>query len=287
MTTDSVQPTRPTTEARASAPAAVLAPPWPAGLADLREGPYRVTFARSATDLERLQRLRFEVFNRELGEGLQASWTQGLDADPFDPVCHHLMLVDRATEQVLGTYRLQTLEMARAARGLYCDQEFDLAGLAEAVTGGVELGRACIAAEHRNGSALFALWRGLAAYLTWSGKRYLFGCCSLTSQDEGAAWSLHRWLASAGHVHPRWSAPVRAPHRCILPAAGERPLQVALPRLFGTYLRHGARVCSEPAIDREFRTIDWLVVLDARGLPARLWRLFFAGLAASPLEVGR
>ena len=67
----------------------VLGAPWtgadepcasPAGVAELREGRYRVTFARTRADLERVLRLRFEVFNRELGEGLSESWLTGLDA---------------------------------------------------------------------------------------------------------------------------------------------------------------------------------------------------------------
>jgi putative hemolysin len=152
----------------------------------------------------------------------------------------------------------------------------------------VELGRACILREHRQGSALFALWRGLAAYLSWSGKRYLFGCCSLTSQDPREGVALQRALERGGHVHPRLSAPALASHACADP--GGAPVgpagEAELPKLFGTYLRYGAKVVSGPALDREFRTIDWLVVLDARGLPARLWRLFFTGLLGSPAEIG-
>lgn len=38
------------------------------------------------------------------------------------------------------------------------------------------------------------------------------------------------------------------------------------PKLFQSYLNYGAKVCSEAAIDRVFKTIDYLVILDIEEL---------------------
>jgi putative hemolysin len=252
--------------------------PHPPGIAERREGRYRVAFARTKADLAEVLSLRFEVFNRELGEGLASSWLTGLDQDVFDSHCHHLMLVDERRDEVVGTYRLQTAAMARAGAGFYSATEFELTALAPRFEHCVELGRACIRKDHRNGTALFALWRGLAAYLAWSKKHAFFGCCSLTSQDPRAGLRLAEELELGGHVSAELCLPSRAPYRCDA-AAGALANEVALPTLFGTYLRHGARVISEPALDKSFGTIDWLVYLDLADLPTRLRRLFFAGLA--------
>jgi putative hemolysin len=254
----------------------------PAGLAPFVEGGFRLRFARDAADLEALQRLRFEVFNRELAEGLAESWTTGLDRDPIDATCHHLMLCARSGA-VVGTYRMQTLEQANAGAGLYCDGEFDLAPLRARVEHGVELGRACIVREHREGNALFALWRGLAAYLAWSRKRWLFGCCSLTSRVPAEGRALWRLLDAQGHVDHEHQAPVRAAYACESSEVVGAP---KVPRLFRTYLRHGGKVCSGPALDHAFGTIDYLMVLDARAVPPKLWHLFFGGLLPSPQQVG-
>ena len=51
---------------------------------------------------------------------------------------------------------------------------------------------------------------------------------------------------------------------------------IKLPKLFRTYLRYGSKVCSPPAIDREFGTIDFLVLLDTHELSERSRRIFFA-----------
>jgi putative hemolysin len=233
---------------------------------ELRQGRYRLRFARGAADVERAQRLRFEVFNRELGEGLAESWSIGRDADEFDPICDHLLLEDAASGELAGTYRMQTHAMAAAGRGFYSAREFALESLpAEVGAASVELGRACIARSHRHGRALVALWRGIAEYVRLTGQRFLFGCCSLTSQSQAEGWALHAALAHRGAVHPELHVAARAGFDCLRPdAAAAAP---AAPPLLDMYLRAGARVVSDPALDREFGTVDFLVLLDIAALP--------------------
>ena len=51
-----------------------------------------------------------------------------------------------------------------------------------------------------------------------------------------------------------------------------------LPKLFHTYLRIGAKVCGEPAIDREFKTIDFFVLFDVETIEERYYQMFFSSL---------
>lgn len=131
----------------------------------------------------------------------------------------------------------------------------------------VEIGRACVAKEHRNGRVLHLLWRGLARYLERAGAHVLFGCCSLTSQDEAEGRATHEYLRSAGALHSVLRVHPRAGRECIA-AAATIPTVRRVPALFQAYLDLGAKVLGPPAIDREFRTIDWLVLLDIRELGA-------------------
>lgn len=237
------------------------------------DGHYRVRFAEDAEDLDAVLRLRYEVFNLELGEGLAESLATGRDEDRFDTVCDHLLVEDLSTCRVVGTYRIQTAEMAAAGHGFYSAGEFDLAPLDSILPRAVELGRACIAREHRNRRVLFLLWRGLAEYLVASGKTMLFGCCSLTSQDPAEAMRVWDHLAENGFVDPARRAPVQ-PAYAIPPIESDRA-EVRLPTLFATYLRFGASVCGGPAIDRAFSTIDYLVLLDVARFDDRTWSMFF------------
>jgi putative hemolysin len=247
----------------------------PAGA--IEHGRYRVRFARRAGELDSVLRLRYQVFNLELGEGLAASAATGRDEDAFDAACHHLVVED-AAGAVIGTYRMQTAAMAAGALGFYSAGEFDLSGLpAEVVARSVEVGRACIAREHRNRQVLFLLWKGLARYLAATGTRYLFGCCSLTSQDPAEGLRVMAYLAHRGRLHPRYAVAPRPGLECSGDAAAVAadPAAIELPSLFRTYLRYGALVCGPPAIDFEFKTIDFLVLLDSAGLDPRSRALFF------------
>jgi putative hemolysin len=238
------------------------------------DGPYRLRFASDARDLDRVLRLRFGVFNLELAEGLASSFDSGRDEDEFDAVVHHLIVEERSSGDVVGTYRLQTGEMAAAHRGFYSSAEYDLARFpAETLAQSIEIGRACIARPHRNRQVLFHLWKGLAEYLITNRKRFLFGCCSITSQDPAVGMRAARQLRDAGQAHPAIHVGARDEYACtgVEPATSE----VEIPILFRTYLRHGAKVISEPALDRRFGTVDFLVLLDVRDMAARSFELYF------------
>ncbi len=251
----------------------------PAG--ELHAGAYRLRFARTAEDIDRLLALRFEVFNLELGEGLDASYATGRDTDDFDRGCHH-MLVEQTDGTMIGTYRMQTAAMAARGKGFYSALEYDLDALPRSVLDeSAEIGRACIHRRHRKRTVLFLLWQGLARYLVHNRLRYLFGCCSLTSQNEAEGLRLYLQLRNAGRVHPEIDVPPLANTRCRASAdlIAHGP-EVEIPPLFATYLRYGALVCSRPAIDRDFKTIDYLVLMDTAALSRRV-RLIF-GLDQPP-----
>jgi putative hemolysin len=245
----------------------------------LEAGRYVVHFAHREEELRAVLRLRYRVFNLEMGEGLEASRETGMDWDAFDPFCHHLMVTDRQSGEVVGTYRLQTDSMAHAHQGFYSDGEFDLSALPEEVhSSSVELGRACIALAHRNRQVLFLLWKGLAMYLSHNRRRFLFGCSSLTSQDPRDGLRMLRYLDAKGHLHPTLEVPPRAGFECRMDAqvaAEEDTQEVDVPSLFRTYLRYGAKICGAPAIDREFKTIDFLMLFDLESLDERRYKLFF------------
>lgn len=256
-------------------------PPHPESLpvGVIQHGRYRVRFATSHDELDSILRLRYRVFNLEMGEGLAQSALTERDEDPFDETCHHLLVEHEGTGGIIGTYRMQTGAMAESGVGFYSAGEFDLAGLpAPIVARSIEVGRACIAREHRNRQVLFLLWKGLARYMGVNHKRYLFGCCSLSTLDPAEGQRVMRHLEHRGSLHPELTVLPRPGFECAMSAAGaagdtEEPAD--LPSLFRTYLRYGAWVCGPPAIDREFKTIDFLVLFDVEAMEPRSYRLFF------------
>jgi putative hemolysin len=248
-------------------------------------GRYRARFACDSGDIERAQRLRYEVFNLELGEGLSESRLTGLDRDRFDDQCHHLLVEDLREDRVVGTYRLQTSAMAAAGHGFYTAQEFDLSAWSGSVLAhSVEIGRAAIAKQHRAGLVLLLLWQGLGAYAIMNRLRYLFGCCSITSQDPAEAARVLEYLRSCGYAHPNLPAEPTPAYDCSEHMESKEGWErTTLPILFRTYLRYGARVCGRPAIDREFKTIDYLTLLDLKELdPQTILRRFAVDIRETP-----
>ncbi len=168
--------------------------------------------------------------------------------------------------------------MAEAFDGFYSEDEFDLSGLpADILSNAIEVGRAVVAADYRNQKVLFLLWRGLAAYMQKNAKRYLFGCCSLTSQDPADGKWVMDYLREHDHCHPQHVVRPQPDWVCYEPGfdPGPPPEPVKLPKLFRTYMRYGAKVCGPPAIDRKFKTIDYLVLLDVDELDGVTRALFF------------
>ncbi|MBI1762764.1 MAG: GNAT family N-acetyltransferase [Acidobacteria bacterium] len=262
-----------------------IAPPsWPRATPPLalQTERYALSLTQTAAELDAVLRLRFAVFNLEMGEGLAASYQTGRDEDEFDRQCQHLIVRDRQNGAIVGTYRLQTNEMAAAGRGFYSATEFDLTQLpARVLAQSLELGRACIAQQHRHTEVLLLLWRGIAAYLQHTGKQYVFGCCSVTSQDARAAWSLTRQLAQGGHLDKGLFVPPQPGFECELEedaltvGQGAAAPEAQMPKLLRSYLRFGAKVCGPPAIDREFKTIDFFVLFDVTVLDGRAQQLLF------------
>jgi putative hemolysin len=231
----------------------------------LTRGRYQAAFAVSPRCIEAAQRLRFEVFNLELGEGLSESWVSGLDRDDFDDQMHHLVLIDTESGAIVGTYRLQTWRQAEAQQGLYSAMEYDLSPLARHADEVVELGRACIGRDHRCPTAITRLWMGIRMFLRLFEHRYLFGCCSITTTDPDDGWRALKTLRAQGCLHPELFLQPLPQCSCGTPAREFDPdlgPALKLPKLFRTYVRLGTQVISAPAVDREFGTVDFLVLLD-------------------------
>ncbi|GKQ39726.1 GNAT family N-acetyltransferase [Streptomyces sp. A012304] len=235
---------------------------------------YTVSLARDEADVRAAQRLRHDVFAGEMG-ALLTSAQPGLDIDPFDAYCDHLLVRDADTGQVVGTYRLLPPERAAVAGRLYSEGEFDLAPLDGIRPGLVEVGRSCVHPDHRDGAVIGLIWAGIARYMVDHGHEWLAGCCSIPLADGGAlaagAWE---------RVRDKHLAPEEYRVRPLLPwvprADVPPPARTELPALLRGYLRLGAWVCGEPAHDTDFGVADLYVLLSMRRVNPRYLRHFLS-----------
>lgn len=252
----------------------------PGGMTDA--DPIQVVWARDQDEVRQAQRLRFQVFAGEMGARLQTR-VPGHDIDIFDDFCEHLLVRDRNTHQVLGTYRVLTPAQARRIGSTYSDTEFDLTRLRSLRDNMVEIGRSCVHPDHRQGRVIMALWGALAAFMVDNRLDTMIGCASIPMQIHGADGLIGGGHAAASiwnqlRQHHLASITYQVRPRLPLPVEDlDGDLDVQAPALIRAYLRLGAKVLGPPAWDPDFNTADLPMMLRIADLPAR-YRNHFLGV---------
>ena len=233
----------------------------------LRAGNLEVRLARDADEILASQHLRYRVFYEEMkARPSPAMARERRDFDRFDPECDHLLVVDRSAganpdDYVVGTYRLIRRSVAARQGGFYTRSEFNIVKI-EAMPGEIlELGRSCVAREHRNRPTMQLMWLGISAYVVHYDIGIMFGCASLAGTDVDAmamplSYLYHYHLAPESFrpraLAERYVDMNRLPKEAIDPrrALGE------LPPLIKGYLRLGGFVGDGAVVDEPFNTID-------------------------------
>lgn len=237
-----------------------------------------VAWARHLDEVREAQRLRFDVFAREMGARLNTP-LPGHDVDLFDDYCEHLLVRDAVSRQVIGTYRVLTPAQARRVGSTYSDTEFDLTRLRGLRDRMVELGRSCVHAQHRQGGVILALWGALGDFMVRNRLDTMIGCASVPMLHGGivtgdVAASLWRQLRET-HLAP---IEYRVLPRVPLPVEHlDDRLDVEPPALIKGYLRLGTKVLGAPAWDPDFNTADLPMLMRLADLPQR-YRRHFLGL---------
>ncbi|MBC7141418.1 MAG: GNAT family N-acetyltransferase [Rhodobacteraceae bacterium] len=241
---------------------------------------FQVRLAASESDFLAAQRLRYRVFVEELGgDGPLVDHAGRFERDDFDPVNDHLILVDTtrdaaAFDHVVGVYRLLRSDQAARFGRFYCDGEYDLGPLRASGRRLLELGRSCVDADYRGGTAMFLLWNALADYVLEHGVEVLFGVASFHGTDIEAlkvplSWLHHHHLAPEA-LRVR-ALPSHYQRMDLVPADAldRRAAMVAMPALIKAYLRLGGFVGEGAFIDREFNTTDVCLLMDTAAMSAR------------------
>jgi len=230
-------------------------------------GHYVVKTAENGADLEQCLKLRFDVFHKEY---MNKRRTYGVDIDKLDYQCDHLMIYDKRAGRTIGTYRLNS---SRFTDTFYSAGEFDLGKILDLPGNKLELGRACIDRDYRTGVVIALLWRGIAEYIQRTDTKILFGCGSIKVMEPMEIGLITKHLTDAGHltyefgVSPTKKYKVKQLAQALEYIDSNRyeyiPSEVSamIPPLFMSYIRMGAKLCGEPAIDREFHCIDFLTMV--------------------------
>lgn len=229
---------------------------------EFTRGHFTVKTVQSKRELWQVMTLRYEVFHREYKH---KKIPFGLDRDRFDAQADHLAIIDNRINRIVGTYRL--ISDVRTT-DFYSMTEFDISDLIARDGGKVELSRACIHKDYRNGAVITLLWRGIIEYLNQSGARWLFGMASVKTINPDELAAVYKTLEAEDAVDS--SVRIKALEgyrikdfaRSLEAAAVTEQSKAMVPALLRSYLRAGAVVVGDPAIDMDFNCGDLFVVLD-------------------------
>lgn len=255
-----------------------------------RLGALEVRLARSAAEIRRAQKLRYNVFYREKSAVADAAaYLARRDIDRFDSACDHLLVLDHATTPpakgppVVGTCRLLRQDVAERAGGFYSAGEFDVGALLARHRDlrFLELGRSCVLPPYRNKRTVELLWHGIWSYVLEHRSDVMIGCASLPGTDPDRlamplsflhhyARAADPWRTSA--LPRRYVELDRMPKAAVCPKAA-----LMLPPLIKGYLRLGAVVGDGAVIDRRFGTTDVLIILPVPAIKGRYLSHFGPG----------
>lgn len=212
--------------------------------------------AETQFELRQMLKLRHDIFYTEW----QGKETEDhLDVDAMDNICDHLIIIDKVSSKVVGTYRVISSTFSNQ---FYSESEFHLEEFLRSPGNKLELGRACIHKDFRNGAIIHLLWKGISAYVKATNADYLFGCSSVLTTDPLLASKILAYMKKEGFHSEEFS--ISPTVKYLSPISQEDidgSMVNEVPALVQSYMKAGAKFYGTPALDRDFNCYDYFMVL--------------------------
>lgn len=234
----------------------------------LRKGRYAARIAKTRADREAAQRLRSVAFHAAVG----------IDHDPFDEQCTHVLVEDQRDGTLVCCFRLLHLGSGAEIERSYSAQFYELSGLAEFSGPMVEMGRFCIHPDRSDADILRIAWGAMTAYVDAQGVEMLFGCASFHGTQARDYYDAFALLRDRHLAPKRWLPRVKAPSVFQFASRLRRKpdlkaAQAAMPPLLRTYLLMGGWVSDHAVIDDDMGTLHVFTGLEIRAVPPARARL--------------
>ncbi|MFT6072139.1 MAG: putative hemolysin [Alphaproteobacteria bacterium] len=244
---------------------------------------YQVRFAESQDEILQAQALRYHVFYELMGATPSPeNALSKCDFDRFDPICDHLLVIDKNkpdAKKVVGNYRLLCAPKNSEPDFFYSHCEYDLTPFTDRAKEHnlslMELGRSCVHPDYRNNPIVIQLlWRGLTTYAVQNNIDLLFGCASFADIDQNNLQKVLSYLHHKKSAPPHWRVSAlpelyQKMNYIDITPENEREILQAMPPLIKGYLRLGAWIGDGAVVDKQFGTTDVLITLPLANIPKR------------------
>lgn len=238
-------------------------------------GNFIVKIADTEEELQQLFKLRYEelflYYNKE------SKNEEEMCVDKYDYLCDHLICYDNINKQVAGTYRLVLEEHVREVGSFITESEYDITKIRSKKL--LELGRAVVKEEYRNGTVIKLLWRGLIKYAQENQINYMFGTGSFHGTDpqnyEQALSYIYYNHLSPHDVRVQARKGSRSNINLIKEEEIDlRKVRKQMPALIKGYIKIGATFGEDAFIDKPFNSVDLFVLLDVDKVNPAILRRF-------------
>lgn len=241
-------------------------------------GNLAIGFADTKEELKELQKLRYDQLVLCYDDHKAKN---GSDASEYDDFCDHLIVKDLTNNKIVGTYRVMTNKHLVYKDSFITETEFDITNLKNSGSNIVELSRAVVDDEYRNGAVIKLLWHGIFDYCEKNDIRYMFGTASFHGVDS------EKYKNAFSYLHYNSMADENVMCFAKEPSAKYQLLEKdqidmnaykeEMPSLIKGYLALGSQVGKGVYIDYEFNSIDVLIIFDLEKINRKFAQRMFMG----------
>ena len=219
-------------------------------------------------EVRKVQSLRYEYLLRDYDPSLPVG---GVDIDGYDEVSDSILVIDKEKDIIAGTYRIATPDTIKGHKYL-TEDEYNIDQIKLSGDKFLELGRAVVRPEYRNGFVIQLLFVGIHHYAIENNCRYLMGLCSFHGHNPEI---YSHALALLKRDYSCTKFDIRACNNSFrFDYVNEEDIDEGLaksqmPNLLRMYLKLGHKVSIDGSIDYKFNSCDVFIILDINEINIR------------------
>lgn len=227
-----------------------------------------VKLANTESEYNQVYKLRYQELLLEYDQ--TKKFEEEIDKDEYDEVCDHLIAIDTSKDQVVGTYRLIKKSHINNLKNFLTEKEFNIDIIKKYQI--LEVGRAVVKEEYRDGVTIGMLWRGVIRYAVSENIDIMIGTASFHGTDPLV------YKSTLSYLYDNHLSPIDI--RCFANKDSYFDMKLCdgydpvvakkeMPPLIKGYLNLGATVGDGAYIDKEFNSVDVLIVLVIKDINPR------------------
>ena len=216
-------------------------------------------------EVKKVQTLRYNNLLKEYNPSLEI---EGIDNDGYGDFSDSIVVIDTTKDFICGSYRLATMKTIKDKKFLM-EEEYDITELKKSKESFLELGRAVVHPDYRDGFLIQILFLAIYRYMIEYNLRYAIGLCSFHGNNPSAYKNGLSYLKKNYLFNDFNFRAVTNPFPLGDGEYDEALAKEELPGLLKMYLKFGNRVSGEGSIDYSFNSCDVLMILDIKNINER------------------